>query len=111
MHMHSSHVPLDEFAMTQHILHIIAALMNYSVSFPTIDMISIPELQIRGGIEDNSILFFLFHIENICCDHSLEPSRRDGSNDGSQNMFLWRNMENYPEIITFTHSYLVYCLY
>ena len=33
-------------------------------------------------------LFFLFPSKNICCDPSLEPSRRDGSNDGSQNMFL-----------------------
>ena len=40
--------------------------------------------------------FFLFLTENICCDPSLEPSRRDGSNDVSQNMFLWRNMANYP---------------
>ena len=31
--------------------------------------------------------FFLFFNENICCDPSLEPSTRDGSNDGSQNMF------------------------
>ena len=33
------------------------------------------------------ILFFLFHSENICCDPSLEPSQRDGSNDGSQHTF------------------------
>ena len=38
------------------------------------------ELQITEGIKDN---FFLFLVENICCDPSLEPSRRDGSNDGS----------------------------
>ena len=31
--------------------------------------------------------FFLFLKENLCCDPSLEPSRRDGSNDGSLNMF------------------------
>ena len=36
-------------------------------------------------IQDN---FFLFFNENICCDPSLEPSRRDGSNDGSRNIFL-----------------------
>ena len=41
-------------------------------------------------------LYFLFLNENICCDPSLEPSQRDGSNDGSQTMFLWRNMANYP---------------
>ena len=29
------------------------------------------ELQIRGGIEDNSRQFFLFLNENICCDHSM----------------------------------------
>ena len=41
------------------------------------------ELQIRGGIEDNSKIVFLLLNENICCDPSLERSRRDGSNDGS----------------------------
>ena len=30
---------------------------------------------------------------NICCDPSLEPSRQDGSNDGSQNMFYMENYE------------------
>ena len=53
------------------------------------------ELQMRGGIDNNSKIIFLLN-ENICCDPSLEPSRRDGSNDGSQNMFLLGNMENYP---------------
>ena len=54
------------------------------------------ELQLIGGIEDNSKILN-FH-ENIYCDPSLEPPRRDGSNDGSLNMFffLWRNMENDP---------------
>ena len=41
----------------------------------------------QEGIEDNSKIFFLFLKENICCDPSLEPSRRDGSNDGSQDTF------------------------
>ena len=45
------------------------------------------ELQIRQGNEDNSNIVFLFLNQNICCDPSLEPSQRDGSNDGSQNMF------------------------
>ena len=44
------------------------------------------ELQISRGIKDKTF-FFLFLHENICCDPSLEPSRRDGSNDGSQNTF------------------------
>ena len=38
-----------------------------------------PELQIRGGIEDNSKIIFLFLNENICCDHSLELSRHVSS--------------------------------
>ena len=33
--------------------------------------------------------FFLLLNENICSDPSLEPSAQGGSNDGSQNMFLW----------------------
>ena len=33
---------------------------------------------------------------NRCCDPSLEPSRQDGSNNGSQNLFLWKHMANYP---------------
>ena len=43
---------------------------------------NISELQIRGEIEDNSKIIFLFLNKNICCDPSLEPSRCDGSNDG-----------------------------
>ena len=50
--------------------------------------------QIRGGIEDNSKIFFLN--ENICCDPSLELSWQDGSNEGSQNRFLQTNVANYP---------------
>ena len=42
------------------------------------------------------IPIFLFLDENICCDPSSEPSQREGSNDGSQDRFLWRNMTNYP---------------
>ena len=54
------------------------------------------ELQIRGGIDDNLKVFFLFLNENICCDPSLEPSQRDGSKNGSQHTFKRSNMENYP---------------
>ena len=53
------------------------------------------ELQIREGIEDKSKIIFISH-QNICCDSSLEPSQRDGSNGASQNTFLWRNMANNP---------------
>ena len=50
--------------------------------------------------------FFLFLNEN---DPSLESSRRGGSNDRSQNMFLWKNVDNYPEIIPVTPSDLEHC--
>ena len=53
--------------------------------------------------------FFLFLKENICCDLSLEPSQQDGSNDRSQNMFLWKNMANDHLIIPVTSFYLEHC--
>ena len=52
----------------------------------------------KRGNEDNSKIIFLFLNENICWDALLELSRREGSNGGSQNMLLWRNMANYPYI-------------
>ena len=45
-------------------------------------------LQIRSGNRDNYPFFF--H-KNIFCDPSLELSRREGSNEGSQRMFSLRN--------------------
>ena len=49
-------------------------------------LLSSPELQIRGSIEDYSKIFSLFLNENICRD-LIEPSQWDGSNNGLQNMF------------------------
>ena len=37
-------------------------------------------------------MIFLISQGNICCDPSFEPSRRDGSNDGSQ---IYIFTENY----------------
>ena len=58
----------------------------------------VSELQIKRVIDDNSKIIFLFLDKNIYCDPSLEPSRQYGSYEGSQNMFLWRNIHvaNYP---------------
>ena len=42
------------------------------------------------------MIIFLFLIEIIYCDPSSEPSRRDGSDEGLQHMFLWRINKNYP---------------
>ena len=47
--------------------------------------------------------------KKIYCDPSLEPSQRDGSNEGSQCMFILRHMENYFQLIPVTPSYLQYC--
>ena len=47
----------------------------------------LPELQIKVDIWDNSKIFVLFFNEIISCDLSLELSRRDGSDDGSQHTF------------------------
>ena len=41
-------------------------------------------------------LFFIFLIKTICCDPSSEPSFQDGSDEGSQYMFLCRTNKNYP---------------
>ena len=49
--------------------------------------VTLSELQITGGTEDNSKIIFLFLNENICCDPSLEPSQRVGSHAGSQHRF------------------------
>ena len=43
--------------------------------------------------------FFLFLNENVCCDPSLEPSRGDNSNSGSQEVFSEKYEKlslNYP---------------
>ena len=47
-------------------------------------------------IRDNILL--ILH-KNIGCDPSSEPSRRDGSDEGSQHMVLMRNKKNYHQIL------------
>ena len=53
----------------------------------------------RNGNKDNKgIIFFYiatFLHKNKFCDPPLEPSQRDGSNAGSQHMFLLRNKKYY----------------
>ena len=53
--------------------------------------LSLPQPQIWVGIDDNfGIIILIFHL-NICCDPSLEPSDRDGSNVG-QNICFHGNL-------------------
>ena len=41
-----------------------------------------------GGVDaDTEDIFSYFFNKNICCDPSLEPSLRDGSNGWSQHTF------------------------
>ena len=54
-----------------------------------------PELQMLRISQ--RYFFFLFN-QNICCDPSLELSQGDSSNDGSQNMVLWKNMVIIPKL-------------
>ena len=49
-------------------------LTDFASFKPTYLPVVSTELQIRGGIEDNSkTIFFLFLDENIYCDPSFEP--------------------------------------
>ena len=61
-------------------------IMFIAFELPNLDNIS--ELKIIGGIEDNSQKIFLICQQKHMSCPSLEPSQCDGSNDGSQNMFL-----------------------
>ena len=45
------------------------------------------EACIKADKDNSKIIVFLFLNGNISCDPSLEPSRQDGSNDGSQRTF------------------------
>ena len=51
-------------------------------------------LQIRGNRDNLGIISHISSL-NIFRDPSLEPSPRDGSNEGSQHMFSLRNKKNY----------------
>ena len=63
-------------------------------------------LQIRRGNRDNLGISSYISPLNIFCDPSLEPSHRDGSNEGSQHMFSLRNKKNYVWIILNIPSYM-----
>lgn len=44
-------------------------------------------LQMGGGQRDDLGMVSVLLHENMCCDPSLEPSRRGGSNEGPQHIF------------------------
>ena len=43
--------------------------------------------------------FLISQKKNICCDPLLEPSHRDGSNEGSQRMFCMEKIMKEMKII------------
>ena len=67
---------------------------------------SLAVLQIRRSNRYNLEIIFHISPKNIFWDPSLEPSHRDGSNEGSQHMFSLKNKKNYLWIIPVTPSYL-----
>ena len=52
------------------------------------------------------MMIFLFLIETVCCDPTPEPSHRDGSDEGSQHMFLCRIKNYHLLLLLNTLSYL-----
>ena len=47
-------------------------------------------------------MFFLFLHKHVCCDFSLEPSRRDGSSE------KWGELpQNYPENLTLIEVFTI----
>ena len=45
-------------------------------------------LQMGEDQRDDLGMVSVLLCENVCCDPSLEPSRRDGSNEGPQHIFF-----------------------
>ena len=75
---------------------------------PQLDLISAcgPVEQIWWVFGDNwRIIFVSFH-KNIYCGFSLELPCPGNSNEYPKRMFLWRNKQNYPLIITKYPPYL-----
>ena len=67
-----------------------------------------PEEQIRRVFDDNWRIILSVLYKNVCCGYSLESPRWGDSNEYPQHthLFLWRNKQNYPLIITKYPSYL-----
>ena len=65
-----------------------------------------PRLEGASTEDGSKILFLISQQKHIYCDHLLKLSRRDGSSEGSQYMFLWSSKDIYPKIIPVTPSYL-----
>ena len=65
--------------------------MRWGISFDDLAAV----LQIRMGNRDNFGIFIHIFPQKHICDPSLEPSRRGGSNEGSQHMLFLRNKKDH----------------
>ena len=67
-------------------------------AYSNILKILLPKKKKKKISDKNSDIFFYISAQNTYCGYSLEPSRRGGSNEYPQCMFLSRNKKNnvYP---------------
>ena len=71
-------------------------LIVHSQNSGNMILLYIKEHNIRGCTDENSKITFLISQGKHMLLPSLEPFWQDGSNEGSQHRFIWRNKENYP---------------
>lgn len=55
------------------------------------------DVHIMLGFKKNSETFFFIIYGNISCTHLLEPSRKDGSDEGSQNIWWQKISKTFPK--------------
>ena len=55
--------------------------------------------RLEGVFGDNKGSFLLILHKTICCNPSSEPSRRDGSDEGSHHMISMRNKKIHHQIL------------
>ena len=61
----------------------------------------------EGVFSDNSgYFFFLILHNNVCCDPLSEPSRRNGSDEGSQHIISMKKTEIIPQLSSNISSYM-----
>ena len=92
--------PLNNNSAEDHVSHLSAhchkrAKPKILQKIKCLPMTPTPLLQMRRVNRDNYGIIGHISIKNTFCDPSLEPSHRDGSNEGSQHMFSLRNKKNY----------------
>ena len=97
---HKKHGLISLYSALLIVLKFLMAFIAYSVSLQRHSCIKKAQTRLpdKVGFEDNSKIICLISQQRhtIHCDPSLEPSRGDSSNEGSQCIFIWRDIGNYP---------------